>query len=96
MMGNFARLNPHPSDLSGVMEIPLFYDRFMVDNYSLKISSFFPLSFHGLESINRTIFPHILDYFRVGILLFTPHFLLFCQAVLPKRTLPFCLTLSFV
>lgn len=36
MLNNFARLNLHPSDPSAVIEIPLFYYRFMVDNYSLK------------------------------------------------------------
>lgn len=36
MLNNFARLNLHLSDPSDVIEIPLFYYRFMVHNYSVK------------------------------------------------------------
>lgn len=41
MLDNFAKLNPHPSDPSVVIGIPLVYYRFMIDNCTWK----YPCSF---------------------------------------------------
>lgn len=94
MLDNFARLNPHLSDPSGVIDIPLFYYRFMVDNYPWKYPCSF-LFFPWPWDYQKDYFSSHLGLFSVGILLFILHFLLFCQLVLPKQTLPFCFNAHF-